>query len=372
MTVALWCAALVVAALTVHTGRNARLLRRPGPPESTVDIRVDVLLPVRNEAHRVGECLRSVLAQRGVPGLRVIVLDDGSTDATAALVLAHGDPRLRLVTGAALPTGWLGKPYACQQLADHSDAPVLVFVDADVVLAPQAIAAAVELLAGFDLVSPYPRLLAQTAGERLIQPLLPWSWLTFLPVRAMERSPRPSLAAAGGQFLVVRRSGYDRAGGHAAVRSRVVEDVALARAIKRTGGRIAIADGSRLAACRMYTSWAQLRDGYSKSLWAAFGPPVAAVGIAALLLGLYALVPLLGVVGALTGRWAWFWPGLCGYGLGGLGRLVTARATGGRRWPDAWTHPVSVALFAWLVGRSLLGRARGTLRWKGRPVVARP
>ena len=117
---------------------------------------------------------------------------------------------------------------------------------------------------GFDLVSPYPRIVAVGAGERLVQPLLQWSWLTFLPLRAMERSRRPALAAAGGQFLVVTRAGYERAGGHAAVRDRVLEDIELARAVKRSGGRVALADGSRIASCRMYESWRDLASGYTK------------------------------------------------------------------------------------------------------------
>src|SRR5262249_23720123 len=150
----------------------------------------------------------------------------------------------------------------------------------------------------FDLVSPYPRLVAVTVAERLVQPLLAWSWLTFLPVRAIERSRPASLAAAGGQFLAVRAEGYARAGGHAGVRDRVVEDVELARAVKRSGGRIAIADGSRLASCRMYTSWADLRAGYTKSLWAAFGSTAGAVAVSLALLALYVLPPTMAIVGA--------------------------------------------------------------------------
>jgi glycosyltransferase involved in cell wall biosynthesis len=227
---------VAVAVLTGHTLVNARRLRRPSPVVSPVDRRVSVLLPVRDEAHRVAACLESLLAQRHVPDLRVIVLDDGSSDGTADVVRAVGGERVTLVSGAAPPAGWLGKPYACHQLAAHADGDILVFVDADVVLRPDAVAAAVALLDGFDLLSPYPRLLAVSPGERLVQPLLAWSWLTFLPLRAMERSRRPSLAAAGGQFLVLTRTGYDRAGGHAAVRGEVLEDIALARRVSRRAG----------------------------------------------------------------------------------------------------------------------------------------
>ncbi|WP_232075909.1 glycosyltransferase family 2 protein [Phytohabitans suffuscus] len=354
-----WLLVAAVAALTGHAVFNARLLRRP-TMTSTVDEHVAVLLPLRDEAGRVGPCLRALAAQEGVPRLEVIALDDGSTDGTADLVRSYG---LRVEAGAPPPPGWLGKPHACHQLAALAPrATALVFVDADVVLAPHAVAAAVgELRAsGVDLLCPYPRIVARTAGERLVQPLLQWSWLTFLPLRAMERSPRPSLAAAGGQFLVVDRAGYDRAGGHAGVRGEVLEDVALARAVKRSGGRIALADGSALATCRMYGSWGELVSGYTKSLWAAFGSPAGAAAVVVLLLLLYAAPPLLATVMPAAG--------LCAYLTGVLGRVVAARATGGRAWPDAVAHPVSIVLFAWLVVRSYRERRRGRLVWRGRRV----
>jgi cellulose synthase/poly-beta-1,6-N-acetylglucosamine synthase-like glycosyltransferase len=342
-----------VLVLTLHTIVNAVLLRRPRPDPATVDQRVAVLLPLRDEAGRVEPCLRALLALDGVPDLRLVVLDDGSTDGTAELVRALL-PQAVLLRGHRLPPGWLGKPYACQQLADAvPDAELLVFVDADVVLAPHAVAAAVALLhaSGADLLSPYPKIRAETVGERLVQPLLQWSWLTFLPLRAMERSRRASLAAAGGQFLVVRAEAYRTAGGHAAVRDRVLEDVELARAVKRAGGRIALADGSTLAECRMYTSWRELVAGYSKSLWAAFPFPF----------GVVAALTLLYVVPILTLSWL----GFIAYGLSVLGRVVTARATGGRSFPDALAHPISVLLFGWLIFRSYARRR--TTRWKGRP-----
>ena len=353
-----WTVAAVAGALALHAAVNARLLRRPPPVPSTVDVPVSVLLPVRDEAARVGPCLTALLAQESVPGLELLVLDDGSTDGTAEVVRSLGGDRVTLLPGAPPPRGWLGKPHACQQLADRARGDVLVFVDADVVLAPGAVAAALSTLDGFDLVSPYPRLLAASPGERLLQPLLPWSWLTFLPLRAMERSARPSLTAAGGQFLVVRREAYRRAGGHAAVRDRVLEDIELARAVKRAGGRIALVDGSRLADCRMYGSWGELRDGYAKSLWASFGSGAGAAAVVALLTVLY--------LGPLAVAPFAPWAGLVGYLAGVAGRLVSARATGGRSWPDALAHPVSIVLFGALVGLSFARRRRGTLSWKGR------
>ncbi|MEV4534896.1 glycosyltransferase [Asanoa sp. NPDC049518] len=366
-----WLPAVLAGVLALHAVVNARLLRRP--VETSFPEPVAVLLPVRDEAARVEPCLRSLLGQRGVPGLSIVVLDDGSTDGTADVVraVAGDDPRVRLLTGAALPPGWLGKPHACQQLAAATSASVLAFVDADVVLSPSAVAGAAALLrsAGVGLLSPYPRIVVGSWGERLVQPLLQWSWLTFLPLRALERSPRPSLAAAGGQFLVVDRSAYLAAGGHAAVRSSVLEDIELARAVKRSGGRIALADGSRVASCRMYESWGSLVAGYTKSLWASFGSALGASAVVGLLLLVY-VVPVLLTVAGLA---AWSLPvvlaGCVGYALGVLGRVASAAATGGRWWPDALSQPVSVLLFGWLVVRSFRLRRAGTLRWRDRPVA---
>ncbi|EEP70913.1 glycosyl transferase family 2 [Micromonospora sp. ATCC 39149] len=184
----------------------------------------------------------------------------------------------------------------------------------------------------------------------------------------MERSPRPSLAAAGGQFLVVDRAGYAAAGGHTAVADRVLEDIELARAVKRSGGRIALADGSRLATCRMYDDWPQLRDGYTKSLWASFGHPGAAAAVVVALLLLYTAPPLVALAALLAGvptvaalaALAWL--------LGAAGRAVSAHATGGRWWPDALGHPVSVVVLGWLTARSYHLRKRRRLSWRGRPV----
>jgi hypothetical protein len=352
--------AVAVALLTGHGAVNALLLRRPVGRPPIVGVPVSVLLPLRDEADRVRPCLEALLAQEAVPELEIVVLDDGSADGTADVVRAVAGDRVRLITGAVPPEGWLGKPWACHQLAGAARGEVLAFLDADVVLAPHAVAAGVALLDGFDLVCPYPRMVAGSPGERLVQPLLQWLWLTFLPLRAMERSARPSLAAAGGQFLVARRAGYERAGGHAAMAGAVLEDIELARAVKRSGGRIALADGSALASCRMYESWAGVRDGYAKSLWASFGSPAgAAAAVLALLLLYVAPVALIPVAP---------WAGLAGYLLGVLGRIVTARATGGRALPDALAHPASMLVLAYLTARSYRLHRKGSLTWKGRRV----
>ena len=344
----------VAGLLAGHAAVNARLLHRP--TATSTHRRVSVLLPLRDEVGRVTPCLTALLGQRGVD-LEVVVLDDGSTDGTGDVVrqLCDGDPRVRVLLGETLPSGWLGKPFACQQLADAAapTSEVLVFVDADVVLEPHAVAATVALLDAtrLDLLSPYPRQEAPGATA-LVQPLLQWSWLSFLPLRLAERSGRESLSAANGQLLAVGREAYDRAGGHAAVRNEVVEDVELLRAVKRTGGRGGVCDGTEIATTRMYDSWAELADGYAKSLWTV---PLPSLGV---LLALYVVPP----VAALTGSRA----GLAGYAAGVAGRVVAARRTGSRAVPDALAHPVSVILLTGLAVRSRLARHRGGLTWKGR------
>ncbi len=329
-----------------------------------------MLLPLRDEAHRVEAGLVALLTaiDRYGDGAELVVLDDGSTDGTADVVrrVAGAHPRVRMVDGAPLPAGWLGKPHACWQLAQTADpdSTVLAFVDADVVLAPDALAASVELMrqSGLDLVCPYPRQLAVSAAERLVQPLLQWSWLTTLPLRLAERSPRPSLSAGNGQLLVVDRFAYLRAGGHAAVRTEVLEDVALVRAVKAAGGSGGLVDGTSIATCRMYDGWPDLRDGYSKSLWSAFGSPAGAAGAMTLLATAYVLPPVAAVVRRSP-------VGLAGYAAAVIGRVLVARRTRSRVWPDSLAHPLSIAVLGGLTARSWWLRSRGTLRWKGRDLV---
>lgn len=363
-------AATGAALLSAHTWLNARLLRQPDVNAPAVEYLVSVLIPARNEAHRIGPTVRSVLAQRHVK-LEVIVLDDGSTDDTVAVVLegAAGDPRIRVISGMDVAPGWLGKPWACQQLGEAASGRVLVFIDADVVLEPHAVVAAVDLLTRhrLSLVSPYPRQEALTAAERLVQPLLQWLWLTFLPLRLAERLRPASMAAANGQFLVVDAGAYRDIGSHVGVLERVVEDVWLARAMKAAGYRAVVVDGTELATCRMYTGWSEVRDGYTKSLWAAMGSPASAAVVAALLTGLYVLPPAAAVAGVVSNRRRQTVLGLAGYVAGVVGRIISARRTGART-VDAVAHPVSIGILVGLLARSWRMKRLGRLAWKGRPV----
>lgn len=345
--------ALIAVAASAHSLWNLRRLRT-APTWSDGRRSISVLLPLRNEVDRMGPCLQSLAALRGVH--EVLVLDDNSDDGTGAAAAAI----LPRVIGSREepPAGWLGKPYACQRLADAASGEILIFVDADVVLTPDAGMRAAALLDRVDAVCPYPRQIADGPVARLVQPLLQWSWLTFLPLDLVERTRHPMVTAGNGQLLVVTRQAYRAAGGHRSVRDKVLEDLELMRQIKRAGYRVGMADGTDLAVCRMYGSDADLIDGYGKSLHAAFGPGTAAVLV---------LVYLLPVAAAFsrdraTRRWA-----LVGYAGAVAGRAAVAHRTGGRP-ADALAHPASVAALALLYLRSLVGRRRGSLTWRGRSV----
>jgi hypothetical protein len=360
-------------AIAVHTAVNLRLLRSPAADAPEVTEPVTVLIPARDEAGHIAATVLSARAQTGVPDLTVIVLDDGSVDDTADIVeaLAALDPRLVLIRGGdeSPPPGWLGKPWACARLAAQATGSVLVFVDADVVLRPHAVRALVTMLReqGLALVAPYPFQAAEGWLERLVQPLVTWSWAATMPVRWGESSFRPSLSAANGQLLGIDADAYSAIGGHGAVRHEVIEDVALMRAMKTGRRHAATVDGSHLAECRMYEGTEAVVDGYAKSLWSAFNGPAGSVAVTALLVTAF-VVPAVAAVAAPSRRTRA--TGLVGYAAGVASRALVARRTGERVVPDALAQPASITAFAALNAVSWARHARGTNTWKGRPVTA--
>jgi len=228
---------------------------------------VSILIPARNEEHRIGVCIGSLLAQSHT-AIEVLVLNDHSTDGTEAVVrdLAARDSRVCVIQGKALPEGWTGKGWACQQLGDQARGEWLLFTDADTRHAPLAVASALhEAVQGRrDLLSLWPRQLALTWSEIMVIPFVHVLLLFFLPHWMPGRSR--SLGAANGQFLLFKRKSYREIGGHEAVKGHLVDDVALAREMKVRGLRLANLDGSDLVECRMYENAGQLWEGFTKNL----------------------------------------------------------------------------------------------------------
>jgi hypothetical protein len=367
----LWLLSALAWAQAALVADNLRRFRAPAQAASRhgPEPRVSVLVPARDEAPRIGALVRSVLAQTDVE-LRVWVLDDQSTDGTAeaARAAAAGDSRLTVLSGAALPPGWVGKCHACHQLAAAADGDWLVFLDADTVLAPGAIAAAVALAEREDagLVSLFPTQVMGTFGERLMLPLLMYTLLGFLPLGLAAVRPEPSLAAANGQFLAFSRAAYQAIGGHRAVANDLVEDMALARAIKARGLTLLIADGGSWVRCRMYDGLGALWRGFRKNLYPAFGGrpgPFLAGWTMLVALGVAPLA--LAIAGLALGRPDWWGPGLSAIAAGWTTRAMLA-ARLRQPWTSVPAHPLAMTLLAVLALDSWRAWASGRVAWKGR------
>jgi chlorobactene glucosyltransferase len=250
---------------------NRRVLIRPRPRTWTGDAPlISVLIPARNEEETIGACLSGVLAQ-DYQNLEVIVLDDGSLDATAEIVRSADDSRVRLVPGEPLPDGWTGKNWACHQLATRASGDVLCFVDADTVLAPEAVSAAAGALQEEEagLVSLLPRAEPGSRAGQVLLPMVSHATFALFPIAAIHSTGNPVLAAAFGPFILVTREAYRDAGGHAANPGHIVDDVQLSRGVKATGRPVRLFNGSDLVQTRWYRELGEIWTGFSKNAYSA-------------------------------------------------------------------------------------------------------
>jgi len=233
-----------------------------GGPRPTVSL----LVPARNEAHNLAETLPGFLLQ-GVQ--EILILDDHSSDATARVVeqFSRQDVRVRLIPGLPKPEGWIGKTWACHQLAQAAQGEVLIFTDADVHWRKCGVRAVLAHMqrSGAGLVSVYPRQMTRSLVERVLLPLIDDVLLCYLPYPLLK-TPFLSASAANGQVMAFTRRAYLASGGHAAVRGEVLEDVRLAQKTKAAGQRLALALGGSLVAVRMYRSFAEIVEGLGKNL----------------------------------------------------------------------------------------------------------
>ncbi len=342
---------------------------------------ISVLIPARDEETTIERCVRSAAAARG-PVTEIIVYDDGSTDATAQILtrLQAELPTLRVLRGEGLPAGWVGKPHALHRLSSAAGGELLLNIDADVTLHPDGVLRMLSLLGSADevpggldaaLVTAVPRQRAGGFAERMMIPLLHLSYLAWLPMPLIHRSRDPRVLAANGQLLLIRRAVLEKVGGWASVRTEVVDDMALCRTVKRSGGRVVFADGDEMAECRMYAGAAELWRGFAKNFYEGIGGrPVALVAGMALHLQIfvapYLALPVAALLGARTVAAA------AGVGVGAnVGLRLTMAVRHGHSMGSVVAHPMAVLAMMGVLIDSFRWSRRGDIRWRGRSYPAR-
>jgi glycosyltransferase involved in cell wall biosynthesis len=335
---------------------NFFTIRRPLPALQRSES-VSILIPVRNEEENIAELVQSLQAQQFLLNSEIIFIDDSSSDQTADKLQQASDAgaQIKVINAPSLPSDWLGKPWALQQGYLQAKGEIVVTLDADVRLTSTAISQAIAMLGDRSFISPYPRQIAKTFPERLIQPLLQWSWMSTVPLRIAEKSARSSLAVANGQFFLVRKSALDEINGFSAIANEVLDDMELARALINSGARGGVADGSSLAQTRMYKNFAEIKAGYGKSLWKAFGSKAGSAGAIAFIFAT-GIAPVI----------VWFSGnplGFFAYEFIVITRMLSAARSRGRIL-DSFLHPISCAILIYLIVYSW--RARGVVAWKGR------
>jgi cellulose synthase/poly-beta-1,6-N-acetylglucosamine synthase-like glycosyltransferase len=335
-------------------------VRRISTSMTVISESVVILIPMRNEESNVDGVLTAALASIGLEDFKVFALDDSSTDQTSKLLNQHKE-EITILQGKELASGWLGKPFACHQLSQASVADYLVFIDADVRLEPSAVSSAIAAMKAhqWDFLSPYPKQLGQTFLMKLIQPLLQWSWLTSVPLRFAERGLVNSMIVANGQFFIVRRAAYEAIAGHESVKAEVLEDLSLARTLNVQGYSGAVAEASSVATCAMYETNKQLIDGYTKSLWKAFGSPVGTVFTVALL--------LLTQVAPITLFFCGYTAAIAPFLAVAMTHLLASRRTRSSVL-NVFAHPIAALALIALICESWRRKSRGQLVWRGRRV----
>jgi hypothetical protein len=378
ITIGLTAAVVVIAAIPALMFRANLRAYRPPPaaPRLGRDGPVpalSVLIPARNEERAIDAAVQAVLASRGVE-LEIVVLDDHSEDATADVVaaIAERDSRVRILRGLPLPAGWCGKQFACSLLAQVACHPLLVFLDADVRLAPDGLARMAAFLeeSKADLASGIPLQETVTLVEKLVIPLNHFVLLCFLPLARMRRSSHPAYAAGCGQLFLARRFAYEAAGGHTAIRASLHDGITLPRAFRAAGFRTDLCDLTEIATCRMYRTASDVWRGLTKNATEGLASPGMILPATALLLGGQVL-PL-----ALLAAFAWLSPPVSSLAFIAAAASYYPRFAAAWRFRQSWLgaclHPAGIFIFLTIQWHALLSTARHRpTTWKGREYQTR-
>lgn len=245
------------------------MMPRPISPDTLPQMvpLISILIPARNEAARIGLCLEG-LTQQTYRSFEVIIVDDHSSDGTADVVQHYADrlPRLSIVQGQPLPTGWVGKCWACWQAANHANGEWLIFLDADVIPQPKLLQTLVQQTQtqAIDLITLLPLQKLDSPAEKLVMPAFLSLLYSLYPPEIVNK-PHSSLAFTNGPCVFIRRAVYETVGGHKAVRSSVLEDVDFGRHVKNAGYAITAFAAPHLLAIRMYDGWNSLSEGLTKN-----------------------------------------------------------------------------------------------------------
>lgn len=341
---------------------------------------VSILIPARNEERRIAPCLEGMLKQ-DYPRYEILVLDDRSTDGTFNLVKALGRrklsmrsgrrgraPRLKVLKGKELPAGWMGKPWACHQLAEKARGEWLLFTDADTWHKPEMLQRTVRMAEerGADVLTLLTRQVTRSWMEILVIPVMAYHLLAFFPARwsLNPRSPFRRFAGVSGQFVFARKKAYRAFGGHRTVRNEIVEDLNFGKQVVGRGYRLVYGDGSDFSFCRMYTDALEVWQGFSKNFFPAlaFSPLY--------FLNAWLVLVLAGVLPFVVLAWgpkSALFPPAAALATAAVGVRVLQAFRYGFHKGSAWLHPLGCLLFA-LIGLNSVRWfwfGKGGM-WKGR------
>ena len=327
---------------------------------------VSVLIPARNEETNIGDCIEGFLSQK-YANFEILVLDDQSTDRTGAIIEKLGEqhPEVQAIRGKPLPPGWLGKNWACHQLSPHAKGEILIFTDADNRPAPNAIANTVAYMQklGLGLLSAFPEKVTGTLAEKLVVPVVDMFVYAGLPLWLTYFSRFPSLAAASGLWIAFTREAYQKVGGHQAVSTQIVEDVELSRLAKRRGIRILTSAGTGVVSCRMYRSFSEVWNGFSKNLFGLVRYKMIPFFILILGLWIVCVLPYIAV---------WFVPlrtlAIIAIFMNIIMRTILSLKYRHPFFTSVILHPFGVLLTGLIGINSFFQIKRGRLQWKGRQI----
>ena len=252
----------------IHNQYHLDIVVEPTHPPPHAPL-ISVCIPARNEERNIRASVEAVLSQ-DYPNFELIVLDDRSTDSTRSILtdITSHDSRLHIISGSDLPAGWAGKPHALFQASASARGEWLCFVDADTFLAPETLSScyAKALETNADMFTIMTFQILGTFWEKTVMPLVATALSVGFSPRKVN-DPTTKDAIANGQFIFIKRSVYYAIGGHESVKDSIVEDKAISEQVKWNGYRLIVADGTKVAKTRMYTSLSEMWEGWTKNIF---------------------------------------------------------------------------------------------------------